>query len=114
MLCVRLGVIGIALMSYATTALSSECNCNKWPYVPDPPCFNQCAVDIVLKSDPDRLKATLNLPEPLAQKVIALRAQALLPKSFDDLASQLSPQEAKALETRIRQLSPAQFERLRQ
>jgi hypothetical protein len=104
--------VGLLLLARVGSAVAAECNCKSFPYVPDPPCFNQCAANLLLDSDLGQLSALLKLPQPLAAKVSAFRSQAVLPKTFSELTKQLTKDEAQYLERQIRGLDQAKFRSL--
>lgn len=51
-----------ALLSFTSTGhgeTDPECSCSPWPFTPDPPCFNICAVNLARDLTPNELSNAL-------------------------------------------------------
>lgn len=87
-----------------------SCYCNTWPFVPDPPCFDKCAANLLIESDISRLQEVLKLPDNLLAIVIGLRGNATVPGK---LSEALSSEAYRELEKRLRRLDKDSFDYLR-
>ena len=90
----------LLLIPFLTRA--QDCDCKVWPFKPDPPCFDPCAVKLLVKADPKRLQEVLNLPDAFLSRILRLRSQAYIPES---LSSAFDPEEKQYIERRLRSLS---------
>ena len=54
----------------------SECTCTEYPFTPDSPCFDRCAVNIVLTSSPTEIVNALNIGTQLQSKIRKIKSEA--------------------------------------
>lgn len=99
------------------TATAADCNCRKFPFQPDPPCFDQCCAKMISALDSEELVSILGLEPDLAQKIKAATLGPVFsvgPAELLDYAKFLSPKEFKTLSTRLRSLSQEDFQRIQE
>lgn len=72
----------VALFLVTAQAIGDECNCKKYPFEPDPPCWNECTVSYLQQSDGKMLHEVLGLSKPLAAKIAATSTIRDQPPTF--------------------------------
>ncbi len=98
-----------------SSVLAENCYCKKFPFQPDPPCFDLCSVNLVLKTDLERLQAVLDLPDSMTEKIIRIRHMAFDSplKKLSDIQMVLNKFEYEYVYEKLRRMSKAQFMYLR-
>ncbi|MCX5886064.1 MAG: hypothetical protein NT096_09185 [Proteobacteria bacterium] len=114
-----LAAVGVGFSIIAGGNLAwAECDCTKYPFKPDPPCFNDCCVRFLETASPEEVSKVLGLDRETAQKIseISPRGKAKGktiagrgPRSLEDYRIVLSPAEFNLLDQRLRSLSTEQF-----
>lgn len=100
----------IIAFSLAVQAEEPKCDC-RWPFQPEPPCFDFCSGKKLPSVPPEDLATILDISNELAGR-IAMFATSGSFSTLQDLRAILSPAEYDLVESRIRNLSEAQAMRL--
>ena len=77
-----------------------DCDCTKWPFRPDPPCFSECSAKVIRAASPEKLVNVLGVTQRLADKLVEFRSRHSL-RSLDDLKTSFSQSE---IDTIVRQI----------
>lgn len=94
--------------SVSLLAVSADCDCTRYPFRPDPPCYKQCTSAILKSSSKAKLERVLGLSPALAEKISARQASAQ-PIAFDNLTTA----EQREVNESFKNLSQAKVDTLR-
>jgi hypothetical protein len=69
------GFVTVAALSIDSGARGSDnpnCDCNIWPFKPDPPCYDYCVAKHLAIASLDDLKNVFGLPDVVARSISAI------------------------------------------
>jgi hypothetical protein len=93
--------------------MTARCvDCTKFPFEPDPPCFDECVAKHLAIASPDDLKNVFGLPEDVA-KTIAKIPLNQRPRSLEDYRRILPSPIYEALQKNAHALTAANFAQVR-
>lgn len=103
-------LIAVSLLgsSLHSDAAEESCNCKKFPYRPDPPCFAQCTALLLKSNTPGSLETILGVSPELAKKITAA-APAAEAGSF---LSNLTSSERRELSYQLQSLNQVKVDQL--
>jgi hypothetical protein len=100
--------MGLATMLFLVTATAvaaqGQCQCLSTPFTPDPPCFNQCAVNLLETASLAQLQTMLGMSRDTAAKIVSRRNRGGV-RSLEAYREVLAPEEFRVLGARINSLS---------
>lgn len=97
-----------ALLAVTSSDATEQCNCKKYPFTPEPPCYRRCTAALLSLSDLSDLEMILGLDAELAAKIALQNSTpGATPGSF---ITKLTAQDRKQLLLRLEQLTQHQVD----
>ncbi len=107
----KLTFMFVLLLAFTGAAKAQNCNCNKAPFVPDPPCWEICTVGLLSGTGLDQLIEIIGIRENVARKIVNWPSRSSA-RQLDDYGAILSAEEQGHVESRLRSLSDSQLKAL--
>lgn len=108
-----IGVFMILLLASPVLAAREDCDCNIYPYQPDPPCFDVCSVQLLAEISVEEAQEVLGLSSDLAERAVFAFQQEPYGLASSIYDYELKDEELALIERRLRGLSQEQFKILR-
>ena len=107
----RLLSVFILVLLFVTVGNAQECDCTIYPYRPDPPCFSICTAGLISNISEQDARNILGLQAQFAKRVADLAGRGY--QNLEAYRRDMSADEFRLFENRLRSLSPSQVDALR-
>jgi hypothetical protein len=99
------------VLLFVTEGNAQKCDCTIYPFRPDPPCFSTCMASLISNISEQDAKNILGLQTQLAKRVAGLASKGY--QNLEAYDREMSAEEFRLFENRLRSLSPSQVDALR-
>jgi len=108
--------LATCILALASTelAICADCDCEKVPFRPDPPCFNTCVGKILASPSKQQLREItemLKIDDSVSRKISSY-AERTSAKSLDDFKKVLTEKELQHVVDAFERLTPERFEKI--
>lgn len=106
----KFGLSTLVFLMLIIVVNGQDCDCKRYPYEPDPPCWDRCAPKIVLgRATKRELLSIVRLNERIAERISTWKGRSRA-NSLRAYLKVLSPKELDIVRRKLRSLKKSDYE----